>query len=199
MILKEIHSAIDNTMAVILAGRRGYELKDLTENRAIAAIPVAGKFKMVDFSLSNCVNSGIRRIGVSTKGSADVLHQNLGIINDNHPKYVLLVEGYHLCKQDYRVMLSEHIERGADVSVACVNVSMQEAQSMGTVVADEYARISDYQNSPKVPPVISGTNDRCLASMGVYIFNFDYIKAKLSESSYKDIGKDLISQVVGIN
>lgn len=233
----KLSAAVNRTMAVILAGRRGAELHQLTDNRSKAAVPFAGKFKIIDFPLSNCVNSGIRRIGVATQysshtlnqhvqrgwnflrsdfnefielwppqkhsdaenwyaGSADVLQQNLNIMLESNPSYIILLDGYHIYKQDYSLMLKDHIENSADVTVSCVEVTMQAAQQLETLTVDENNRCTAYQNRAAIPKAMPGSEDRCLVNAGAMIFNIDFLKEKFSQHNYANIGEDFLPSVV---
>lgn len=233
----QLSTAVNHAMAVILAGRRGPELHQLTEKRSKAAVPFAGKFKIIDFPLSNCVNSGIRRIGVATQysshtlnqhiqrgwnfmrsdfnefielwppqkhsgsenwyaGSADVLQQNLPIMLESNPRYIILLDGYHVYKQDYSVMLKDHIENDADVTISCVEVSMQAAQQMETLTVDSAHRCMAYHSHAKVPKAMLGSDDRCLVNAGAIIFNTDFLIEKFAEKNYQNIGIDFLPSMV---
>lgn len=239
----DLNAALNQTLALILAGGRGSRLKHLTDDRSKPAVPIAGKFKIIDFPLSNCVNSGIRRIGVATqyrshtlnqhiqrgwnffrsdfnefielwpaqqqtdeetwyRGTADAVYQNLSIIGDVDPKYILVLAGDHVYKQDYSIMLREHIAAGADITVGCIEVDKTEASAFGVMAVDEEHNITDFVEKPANPPTIPGKDQRSLASMGIYIFNADLIKQKLCDdaddsNSSHDFGKDIIPDSVG--
>jgi glucose-1-phosphate adenylyltransferase len=170
-----------NTLALILAGGRGSRLQELTQWRAKPSVYFGGKFRIIDFPLSNCVNSGIRRIGVLTQykahslirhlvrgwsnfqtelgefmevlpasqrtssnwyaGTADALYQNLDIIRSIQPEFVLVLAGDHIYKMDYGHMLAFHVEREADMTVGCVEVSVQEARAFGVMAVNEQGRV----------------------------------------------------------
>ncbi|MCF8149951.1 MAG: glucose-1-phosphate adenylyltransferase [Burkholderiaceae bacterium] len=230
------------TFAIVLAGGRGSRLMQLTDWRAKPAVPFGGKFRIIDFTLSNCVNSGIRRVGVATQykaqsliqhlqrgwsfldgrfqefidilpaqqqlsenwyeGTADAVFQNLDPIRRNRPKYVLVLSGDHVYKMDYGRMLSEHVHRQADVSVACIDVPLAEASSFGVMHVGENQRVSDFFEKPANPPPMPNRPDRALANMGVYIFNADFLYEQLirdhddPESSH-DFGKNIIPHCLG--
>ena len=228
-----------NSFAIVLAGGRGSRLMQLTDWRSKPAVPFGGKFRIIDFTLSNCVNSGIRRIGVATqykaqsliqhlqrgwsfldgrfhefvdilpaqqqvgeywyRGTADAVFQNLGLIRRNRPKYVLVLSGDHVYKMNYARMLSEHVQRQADFSVACIDVPRTEASDFGVMHVDDQQRVVAFVEKPKDPPPIPGRPDRALASMGVYVFNAEFLYEQLirdhdDPQSSHDFGKDLIAQ-----
>ena len=239
----DLNSAVMQTLAIILAGGRGSRLKQLTQHRSKPAVPILGKYKIIDFPLSNCVNSGIRRIAVLTQyrshtlnqhvqrgwnflrsdfnefielwpaqqqteqgnwyqGTADAVYQNLNIIGGVDPKYILVLAGDHVYKQDYSIMLEEHIRSGSDISVACIEVSEDEAKEFGVMGIDEDYNITSFVEKPSCPPTIPGKEGRCLASMGIYIFNADIItedlhKDAFNQESSHDFGKDIIPSSVG--
>ncbi|MGH8644700.1 MAG: glucose-1-phosphate adenylyltransferase [Gammaproteobacteria bacterium] len=229
------------TLALVLAGGRGGRLKDLTCWRAKPAVPFGGKFRIIDFSLSNCVNSGIRRIGVLTQykahslirhlqqgwgflhtelgefveilpasqrvheawyqGTADALYQNIDILRTYQPNYVLVLAGDHVYKMDYGPMLASHFEHKADLTIACMEVPLGEASAFGVMWVNERDRVVRFQEKPQNPDPIPGHGDFALASMGIYVFNTDFLYEQLikdadtAESSH-DFGKDLIPSVI---
>jgi glucose-1-phosphate adenylyltransferase len=230
-----------NTFGIVLAGGRGSRLMQLTDWRSKPAVPFGGKFRIVDFTLSNCVNSGIRRIGVATqykaqsliqhlqrgwsfldgrfhefidilpaqqqlgedwyRGTADAVFQNLDLIRRNRPKHVLVLSGDHIYKMNYARMLAEHAERQADFSVACIDVPRLDATEFGVMHVDDRQRVAAFVEKPKDPPAIPGRPDRALASMGVYVFNADFLYEQLirdhdDPKSSHDFGKDLIPHCV---
>lgn len=230
------------TFAIVLAGGRGSRLMQLTDWRAKPAVYFGGKFRIIDFTLSNCVNSGIRRVGVATQykaqsliqhlqrgwsfldgrfhefidilpaqqqlsedwyqGTADAVFQNLDLIRRSQPKYVLVLSGDHVYKMNYGRMLSEHVHRQADFSVACIDVPLAEASSFGVMGITENQRVSAYVEKPSNPPPMPGRPDRALANMGVYVFNADFLYEQLirdhdKPESAHDFGKDIIPHCVG--
>ena len=232
---------VRNSFGIVLAGGRGSRLMQLTDWRSKPAVPFGGKFRIVDFTLSNCVNSGIRRIGVATqykaqsliqhlqrgwsfldgrfhefvdilpaqqqisehwyRGTADAVFQNLDLIRRNRPKHVLVLSGDHVYKMNYARMLAEHVERQADFSVACIDVPRQEASEFGVMHVDDQQRVVAFVEKPKDPPAMPGRPDRALASMGVYVFNADFLYEQLIRDhddphSSHDFGKDLIPHCV---
>lgn len=230
------------SMAFVLAGGRGSRLYELTGRRAKPAMYFGGKSRIIDFPLSNAVNSGIRRIGVATqykahslirhlqrgwsffraernesldilpasqqldeenwyKGTADAVTQNIDIIESYGPKYIVILAGDHIYKQDYSLMLKQHVESGADVTVGCIEVPRMEASGFGVMKVDESDRILDFVEKPKDPPAMPGHPDMALASMGIYVFDteflFDLLKTDANDpNSSHDFGSDLIPQLV---
>src|SRR4029453_4165954 len=204
-----------NTLALILAGGRGSRLKGLTDWRAKPALFFGGKHRIIDFALSNCVNSGIRRIGICTqykaqslirhlqrgwsfldgrfdefiellppqqrisadwyKGTADAVYQNLDLLRRNPPTYVLVLAGDHVYKMDYGRMLAEHVSRGADMSIGCVEVPLKHVRSFGVMQIDEAHPIAGFEEKPARPLAIPGREDVALASMGIYVFNAAFL------------------------
>jgi len=230
-----------NTYAIILAGGRGSRLMQLTDWRAKPAVPFGGKFRIIDFPLSNCVNSGIRRIGVATQykshslirhlqrgwsfldgrlkefidllpasqriqeqwyqGTADAVYQNLDILKANDPEYVVILAGDHIYKMDYGRMLAYHVSKQADMTVACIEVPLDDARSFGVMGVDEDLRVRSFLEKPAQPPAIPGHPGRALASMGIYVFNarflYEQVRRDADEpSSSHDFGKDIIPHLV---
>ena len=218
-------------VAMILAGGRGSRLYALTQKTAKPAVSFGGKYRIVDFPLSNCVNSNIDTVGIATqyqpqklneyigngqpwdldrlhggvhtlppyeqakgtdwyKGTANAIYQNIGFIDSYDPEYVIILSGDQICKQDYADFLRFHKEKGAEFSVAVMEVDWKEASRFGLMVADENDRITEFQEKPPVPK----SN---LASMGIYIFNWDVLKKYLEEdeadpNSKNDFGMNII-------
>lgn len=230
------------TLALILAGGRGSRLQNLTEWRAKPAVPFGGKFRIIDFPLSNCLNSGIRRIGVLTQykadslirhiqqgwgflraelgefvdiipaqqrvsedawyaGTADAVYQNLDILRQRGSEYVLILAGDHIYKMDYGLMLAEHAKTGADLTIGCMEVPLEEAKAFGVMGVDEDKRIRQFVEKPSNPPSMPGRPDQALASMGIYIFNTKFLFEQLikdsdTSGSSRDFGKDIIPSVI---
>lgn len=230
------------TMAFVLAGGRGSRLYELTDIRAKPAMYFGGKSRIIDFALSNAVNSGIRRIGVATqykahslirhlqrgwsffraernesldilpasqqlgnenwyKGTADAVTQNIEIIRGYGPKYIIILAGDHIYKQDYSLMVKQHVDSGADVTVGCIEVPRMEASGFGVMKVDDNDRILDFVEKPADPPAMPGHPDMALASMGIYVFETEYLcgllqqDAENSESDH-DFGGDIIPDIV---
>ena len=230
------------TYGIVLAGGRGRRLHQLTDWRAKPAVPFAGKLKIVDFVLSNCVNSDIRRIGVLTQykaqslirhiergwgflatslgefvdvvpaqqqhgevwysGTADAVWQNMGIVQQERPDYVLILGGDHVYKMDYTVMLEEHVASGARLSVACVEVPREQSVEFGVVAVDAHDRITEFSEKQPDAPSIPDRPTHVLASMGIYVFDTDFLVELLSvdardPASSHDFGHDVIPAAIG--
>ncbi len=226
-----------DTLALILAGGRGSRLKHLTLWRAKPSVPFGGKFRIVDFPLSNCINSGIRRIGVLTQykahslirhiqqgwgflrgefgefvellpaqqrveaswyaGTADAVYQNLDIIRNHNPAYVLILAGDHIYKMDYGPMIAYHVEQGADMTVGCIEVPLDRASQFGLMAVNEGGAVRGFDEKPEHPEPVHGRDDVALASMGIYVFNTGFLYEQLirdADTSYSthDFGKDII-------
>lgn len=229
------------TLALIMAGGRGSRLKHLTMWRAKPSVPFGGKFRIIDFPLSNCINSGIRRIGILTQykahslithiqqgwgmfrgefgefvellpaqqrieslwyqGTADAVFQNIDIIRSHNPEYVLILAGDHIYKMDYGAMLAYHVEKGADVTVGCIEVPLKEASAFGVMSIDEESRIRKFTEKPAKPDAMPGQTDAALCSMGIYVFNKDFLIEQLlkdadNRDSSHDFGKDIIPGLI---
>ena len=229
-------------MAYVLAGGRGSRLMELTNIRAKPAVYFGGKSRIIDFALSNALNSGIRRIGVATQykahslirhlqrgwnffrpernesfdilpasqrvdeagwyaGTADAVYQNIDIIESYDPRYIVLLAGDHIYKMDYGPMLQQHVDRGADVTVACIEVPRMEATGFGVMAVDGQDRITSFLEKPADPPGIPGDPGRALASMGIYVFTTAFLIDQLrrdaaNPASSHDFGKDIIPHIV---
>jgi glucose-1-phosphate adenylyltransferase len=229
-------------LALVLAGGRGSRLRQLTDRRAKPAVFFGGKFRIIDFALSNCLNSGVRRICVLTqykahsllrhlqmgwsflrpemnefldllpaqqrldeatwyRGTADAVYQNFDIFRAAEAEYFIVLAGDHIYKMDYSNMLEGHVDKGADCTVACIEVPLEEASGFGVMAVDDSMRIVDFLEKPKEPPAISGKPARALASMGVYVFTAEFLYAELERdhrdpTSSHDFGKDVIPNLV---
>ena len=231
-----------DSMAYVLAGGRGSRLYELTDRRAKPAVYFGGKARIIDFALSNALNSGIRRMGVATQykahslirhlqrgwnflrpernesfdilpasqrvsetqwyeGTADAVFQNLDIIESYDPKYMVVLAGDHVYKMDYELMLRQHVEASADVTVGCLEVPRMEATGFGVMHIDAKANIKKFVEKPLDPPAVPGKPGIALASMGIYVFNTKFLADLLRRdaadpASSHDFGKDLIPYVV---
>jgi glucose-1-phosphate adenylyltransferase len=231
-----------DTMAFVLAGGRGSRLMELTDRRAKPAVFFGGKTRIIDFALSNALNSGIRRIGVATqykahslirhltrgwtflrpernesfdilpasqrvseelwyRGTADAVYQNIDIVESYGPKYIIVLAGDHIYKMDYELMLRQHVDSGADVTVGCVEVPREEASGFGVMHVDDTDRIAHFLEKPADPPGIPDKPHLALASMGIYVFETDFLFDLLARdatnpSSTNDFGRDLIPLIV---
>ncbi|MEM7501287.1 MAG: glucose-1-phosphate adenylyltransferase [Pseudomonadota bacterium] len=230
------------TLALILAGGQGSRLHELTNWRAKPGLYFGGKFRIIDFPLSNCINSGVRRIGVLTqykahslirhlvhgwswfqagnkefveilpasqrvggewyRGTADAVYQNLDIIRTHAPRFVLILAGDHVYKMDYGPFLAWHVERLADMSVCCLEVPIGEAAgALGVLTVDDTGRVIEFTEKPENPAPIPGRDDVCLASMGNYIFNTEFlyeqvIKDADTPGTQHDFGRNIIPSII---
>lgn len=231
-----------DAMAYVLAGGRGSRLKELTDRRAKPAVYFGGKARIIDFALSNALNSGIRRIGVATQykahslirhlqrgwnffrpernesfdilpasqrvsetqwyeGTADAVYQNIDIIEDYGVEYMVILAGDHIYKMDYELMLQQHVDSGAQVTIGCLEVPRMEATGFGVMQVDEKDEIIAFVEKPADPPGIPGNPDMALASMGIYVFHTKFLMDILRRdaadpSSTRDFGKDIIPYIV---
>jgi glucose-1-phosphate adenylyltransferase len=231
-----------HAMAYVLAGGRGSRLMEMTDRRAKPAVYFGGKSRIIDFALSNALNSGIRRMAVATqykahslirhlqrgwnffrpernesfdilpasqrvseemwyRGTADAVYQNIDIIESYGPEYIVLLAGDHIYKMDYEQMLQQHVEQNADVTVACLEVPRAEASGFGVMHVDAEDRIISFLEKPKDPPAMPGKPDMALASMGIYVFETNFLIDQLRRdaaiaTSNHDFGKDLIPHIV---
>ena len=231
-----------DTMAYVLAGGRGSRLMELTDRRAKPAVPFGGKSRIIDFALSNALNSGIRRIGVATQykahslirhmqrgwnffrpernegfdilpasqrvsedmwyaGTADAVYQNLDIIETYKPKYIIILAGDHIYKMDYELMLQQHVNSGADVTMGALEVPRMEAVGFGVLAIDAKSHVTTFVEKPADPPHVPGNPDIALASMGIYVFETIFLAGLLrrdaaDKNSSHDFGKDIIPYIV---
>lgn len=231
-----------DTLAIILAGGRGGRLANLTDWRTKPAIPFGGKFRLIDFPLSNCINSGIRRIQVITQykahsliqhiqrgwgflrgefgefveivpaqqrldkplwfaGTADAIHQNIDIIKAHRPRYVLILAGDHVYKMDYGPMIALHVERAADMTVGCVEMARERARAFGVMTVDAGGRVLGFTEKPQEPNPVPGKPDTALVSMGIYVFEREYLFEQLrvdaeNIDSSRDFARDVIPAAI---
>jgi len=231
----------NETVALILAGGNGTRLGELTRWQCKPAIPFAGTFRNIDFTLSNCVNSGVRRIAVLTQykaqslinhigagwsflarplgefvdlwpaqqrlhtswytGTADAVHQNLDLLLAQRSRYTLVLAGDHVYKMDYRALLEQHAASGADVTVSCVPVPTEECAAYGVLGVDDRKRVCSFIEKPQPASLGSSGQRTVLASMGVYVFNTNYLERELrrdaaEEDSSHDFGRDILPRAV---
>lgn len=224
-----------NTIAMLLAGGQGSRLGGLTHSTAKPAVPFGGKYRLIDFPLSNCRYSDIEVVGVLTqykplvlnaylstgapwaldsveggvkvlppymsmdggnwyKGTADAIYQNIEFIDQYNPKNVIMLSGDHIYKMDYSTMIEYHEEKNADVTIAVMDVSLEEASRFGIIATDKKNRIIEFQEKPKVPK-------STLASMGIYVFKWDVLRKELirdhaDETSGKDFGGNILPHML---
>lgn len=230
------------SMAFVLAGGRGSRLKELTDRRVKPAVYFGGKTRIIDFALSNAMNSGIRKMALATqykahslirhcqrgwnffrternefidimpasqrtggedwyRGTADAVTQNIDILDDYHVDYIVILAGDHIYKMDYEIMLRQHVESGADVTVGCLTVPRMEATAFGVMATDAKGQITDFLEKPADPPGTPDNPDVALASMGIYVFDYRFLRELLLKdaqdpNSSHDFGSDLIPEIV---
>src|SRR5262245_58867930 len=231
-----------DVLAVVLAGGKGSRLEPLTRDRAKPAVPFGGIYRIIDFTLSNCLNSGIRKILVLTQykamslarhvtngwrhllcrelgefidvvppqqrideqwyqGTADAVYQNIYTLEQERPRHVVILAGDHIYKMDYSKMVADHIENKADLTIAALKVSKDEARAFGVMQIDGTRRIVGFEEKSPTPTTIPGDPNHCLASMGIYVFNapflFDQLcqDATLPESAH-DFGRNIIPSII---
>ena len=231
-----------SSMAYVLAGGRGSRLMELTDRRAKPAVYFGGKSRIIDFTLSNALNSGIRRIAVATQykahslirhlqrgwnflqpvrnesfdilpasqrvgedkwyaGTADAVFQNIDIIDGYSPEYIVILAGDHVYKMDYERMLVQHVNSGADVTVACVEVPVADATGLGIMAVDEQDRIVSFVEKPEHPPQMPDRPGWAMGSMGIYVFRREFLNEQLRRDaadphSSRDFGRDIIPWLV---
>ena len=229
-------------MAFVLAGGRGSRLKELTDRRAKPAVYFGGKTRIIDFALSNALNSGIRKMAIATQykahslirhmqrgwdffraerneyldilpasqrvdeskwylGTADAVAQNIDIIEDYDVQYVIILAGDHVYKMDYEIMLRQHVDTAADVTIGCLTVPRAEASAFGCMATDATGRIIDFIEKPTNPPGLPEDPESTLVSMGIYVFDWKFLRELLTRdaedtNSSHDFGHDLIPHIV---
>ncbi len=237
-----ISNLTKQTYAIILAGGRGSRLHELTDWRAKPAVYFGGKFRIIDFPLSNCINSGVRGVGIATQykshslirhvnrawghfkkelgesveilpasqrygdewycGTADAVFQNMDIIRHELPEYVMILSGDHVYRMDYGSLLAKHVEQGADMTVCCIETPVEEAANrFGVMTVDEHNRVCRFDEKPNEPTPIPNQPGTCLASMGNYVFNTEFLFEQLkrdaeTEGSGRDFGHDIIPSII---
>ena len=230
------------SMAFVLAGGRGSRLRELTDRRVKPAVYFGGKARIIDFALSNAMNSGIRKIAVATqykahslirhvqrgwnffraernefldilpasqrmgeemwyRGTADAVTQNIDIVDSYDVDWVIILAGDHIYKMDYEIMIRQHCESGADVTIGCLTVPKEEASAFGVMATDASGRITSFLEKPKDPPPTPEDPTKSLASMGIYVFAWPFLRDLLlrdaqDDSSSHDFGNDLIPMIV---
>lgn len=231
----------NNTLTFILAGGVGSRLKPLTAERSKPAVPFGGKYRIIDFTLTNCLHSGLRRILVLTQykshslnkhlrdgwsifnpelgeyimpvpaqmnqgqhwyqGTADAIYQNINLLERSDAEFTLILSGDHIYRMDYAAMLTAHRQSGADVTVACMEVSLAEARAFGVMVCDDQQRIVAFEEKPERPTPSPGKPDRAMASMGLYVFSTRLLREVLVQDqqdsrSGHDFGNDILPKLI---
>ncbi|WP_299841094.1 glucose-1-phosphate adenylyltransferase [uncultured Paracoccus sp.] len=230
------------SMAFVLAGGRGSRLKELTDRRVKPAVYFGGKTRIIDFALSNAMNSGIRKMAVATqykahslirhcqrgwnffraernefldvlpasqrmgedmwyRGTADAVTQNIDIVDSYGIDYIVILAGDHIYKMDYEMMIRQHVQEGADVTIGCLTVPREEATAFGVMATDASGRITSFLEKPADPPGTPEDPTKALASMGIYVFNWPFLRDLLLKdaedtNSSHDFGNDLIPDIV---
>ncbi|MFN9719820.1 MAG: glucose-1-phosphate adenylyltransferase [Planctomycetota bacterium] len=230
-----------NVLAVILAGGKGSRLEPLTRDRSKPAVPFGGCFRIIDFTLSNCLNSGLRKMLVMTQykaaslerhieqgwhflptelgefvsvrppeqrvdenwyvGTADALYQNIYTIEKVKPSHIVILSGDHIYRMDYSRFVRDHMSSQAEASIACLPVPLADGKRFGVMQVDDGNRIVRFREKPAEPDPMPGRSDCCLASMGIYVFNTDFLFEQLcvdanEPGSHRDFGKDIIPAIV---
>ena len=233
---------LDNTLTIILAGGVGSRLAPLTEDRAKPAVPFGGKYRIIDFTLANCLHSGLRRVLVLTQykshslqkhlrdgwsifnpelgeyitpvppqmrvgerwytGTADAIYHNLYLLERSEADYVLVLSGDHIYRMDYAAMLEAHRANQADVTVACMQMPVDEAKAFGVLRVDDDQRIVDFREKPTQPATLPNDPAHALVSMGIYVFSMELLLSTLRadhahSDSEHDFGKDILPRIVG--
>lgn len=231
-------------LALILAGGKGTRLEPLTRDRAKPAVPFGGAYRIIDFTLSNCINSGMRKILVMTQfksasldrhlnlgwrflcrelneyidvlppqqrvdenwyqGTADAVYQNIYSIEQAQSDYIVILSGDHIYKMDYSDVLRDHIDSGAALTIGCIPCSLEEGREFGVMQVDSNRRILEFQEKPRNPKPMPDDPTRCLASMGIYVFNTNFLFDELcrdatDEKSSHDFGKNIIPSLINSN
>ncbi len=231
---------VDDVLVILLAGGVGERLSPLTRERAKPAVYFGGPYRIIDFTLSNCVNSGLRRIYICTQykslslnrhvrmgwsvvseelgefieilppqkrvgehwylGTADAVFQNLYSITREDPSHVIVLSGDHVYKMDYAKMLRFHLDARADLTIATIEVPVDEGNRFGIVRVDDQDRVVAFHEKPTEPVPIPGSPSLALASMGIYVFRTDVLMRALEEDaerqSHHDFGKDIIPELI---
>jgi len=232
----------NKTLSIVLAGGRGARLQPLTAERAKPAVPFGGKYRIIDFTLSNCLQSGLRRILVLTQykshslqehlrdgwsifnpelneyitavppqmrtgkdwyaGTADAIYQNLNLVEESGAENVLVLSGDHIYRMDYAAMLRFHSEHKATATVACMEVSLDEARGFGVLSIDQNSRVQGFEEKPSNPQCLPDNPQCALASMGIYVFNLKLLLEELeldhnNPDSSHDFGNDILPRLLG--
>ena len=236
-----IHPIARDTLVCLLAGGAGERLYPLTRDRAKPAVPFGGIYRIIDVTLSNCVNSELRRIFVLTQykalslnrhlregwsimahelgefvqvlppmkrvgeqwyqGTADAIYQNLYSVGSEPSEYVLILSGDHVYKMDYQLLLKQHVDSGAEVSIPTIEFDRSEASRFGVIELDGNGRIIGWQEKPADPKPSPHNPNKCHVSMGIYCFNRDVLMQVLTAdaedpNSSHDFGKDVVPKLI---
>ena len=233
-------AAMQNIFTMVLAGGKGERLQPLTEHRAKPAVPFGGKYRIIDFTLSNCLNSGLRKVAVLIQykshsldrhirtgwnilnaelgeyiasippqqriseewyqGTADAVYQNLFLLDNEQPDYILILAGDHIYKMNYVEMFHWLLAKGADAVVGAIDIPIQEAHRFGVIHVDEDLRITNFEEKPAHPPSIPNDPTHAFASMGIYLFRTkvlrEHLIADAQEGGSHDFGKNIIPRMI---
>lgn len=232
---------MNDVLALILAGGKGTRLEPLTRDRAKPAVPFGGVYRIIDFALSNCLNSGLRKVHVMTQykaasldrhirqawsflcrelgefvdvyppqqridehwyqGTADAVYQNIYSIEQERPKYVVILSGDHIYKMDYSRLVQQHVDANAELTIGCIPVSLEEGQGFGVMGVDDQMRVVRFDEKPDSPAPLPDDPTQCLASMGIYVFNADFLFEQLCRDatvpdSKHDFGHNIIPAII---
>ena len=235
---------MNRVLSLILAGGKGSRLEPLTRDRTKPAVPFGGAYRIIDFALSNCINSGLRKVLVLTqykavsldrhinlgwrflcrdldeyidilppqqrlhadwyKGTADAVYQNIYSIERCRSEYLVILAGDHIYKMDYSDLVRDHIASGAVLTVGCIPCSLEQGMQFGIMQIDSEKRVVNFQEKPEQPQPMPDEPTRCLASMGIYVFNtnflFDCLIADAADSkSSHDFGRSIIPSLIDSN
>ena len=231
-----------DVLTIVLAGGRGTRLDPLTRHRAKPAVPFGGQYRIIDFTLSNCINSGLRRVVVLTqykarsldrhirqgwgflstelgeyvevlppqqraieewyRGTADAIYHNIYSLETEKKDLTLILAGDHIYKMDYGEMLRAHLANAADLTVGCIPVPLTDTRHFGIMQADADHRVTAFLEKPPAADPMPGDPAHCLGSMGIYVFNTEWlfdllIEDQNKEGSSHDFGKDIIPGAIG--
>lgn len=230
-------------LTFILAGGKGERLYPLTRDRTKPAVPFGAIYRIIDFTLSNCINSDLRRIYLLSqykslslnrhiqsgwnilsstlgefitvvpaqqrinehwyKGTADAIYQNIYLLQKELPDLLLILSGDHIYKMDYKEMIDFHLEKGADVTIAAVEMDERSSREFGVIEIDDDYRISGFREKPAHPKTLPSKPEKILASMGIYVFNTEIMVRELIEDAKKDtahdFGKNIIPAMINKN
>lgn len=231
---------MDNIFTMVLAGGKGERLQPLTEHRAKPAVPFGGKYRIIDFTLSNCLNSGLRKVAVLIqykshsldrhirigwdvlnaelgeyiasippqqriseewyRGTADAVYQNLFLLDNDQPEFVLILAGDHIYKMNYMEMFHWLIAKSADVVVGAIDIPIHEASRFGVMAVNEDFRVTRFDEKPAQPTSIPNDPTKAFASMGIYLFRAkplrDYLIADAQEGTAHDFGRNIVPAMI---
>ncbi len=231
-----------SVLALILAGGKGTRLEPLTRDRAKPAVPFGGAYRIIDFTLSNCINSGLRKIHILTQykaasldrhinlgwkflshdlgeyinilppqqrideswyqGTANAVYQNIYSIEKENADYTLILSGDHIYKMDYDDLIQRHMASGAECTIGCIPVPLADCVHFGIMRVDDQLRVTSFVEKPATADAMPDDPQRCLASMGIYVFNTNFLFDQLCRDatdpqSVHDFGKNILPGIIG--